>query len=81
MWFDFVLLFNREAVVRAEDGTIRGTIKVRGTLGKSSKGWYAWPSAGSTLSSRLRCHVTGSKPYQQMLLFSMGKNTITCIAS
>ncbi|XP_022800015.1 unconventional myosin-XV-like isoform X1 [Stylophora pistillata] len=27
----------REALVRAEDGTIRGTVKVRGTLGKSSK--------------------------------------------
>ena len=27
----------REAVVRGEDGTIRGTVKVKGTLSRSSK--------------------------------------------
>lgn len=29
--------FGREAVVRGEDGTIRGTVKVKGTLNRSSK--------------------------------------------
>ena len=26
--------------MRGEDGTIRGTVKVKGTLNRSSKGWY-----------------------------------------
>ena len=30
----------REAVVRGEDGTIRGTVKVKGTLGRSAKCTY-----------------------------------------
>ena len=30
----------REAVVRGEDGTIRGTVKVKGTLSRSSKCTY-----------------------------------------
>lgn len=29
--------FHREAVVRGDDGTIRGTVKVKGTLNRSSK--------------------------------------------
>ena len=35
----FVISLHREAVVRGEDGTIRGTVKVKGTLNRSSKGW------------------------------------------
>lgn len=61
--------FGREAVVRGEDGTIRGTVKVKGTLNRSSKANHKKEKAAGWTWSGLAELVKYSRvPLQASLL-------------
>ncbi|XP_078347643.1 unconventional myosin-XV-like isoform X3 [Oculina patagonica] len=60
--------FGREALVRGEDGTIRGTVKVRGTLGRSSKASHKKDKAEWTWSGLAELVKYSRVPLQASLV-------------